>query len=151
MEPVYIRACTPQDINTVLQLDRQWEQEQIAHNFTPISREELLTALNRFPGYFLVAESDGCIVGYIHAAVRRRKWVAVIPEEEPYVEIENVYVHPDFRHRNIGGQLMERLMTVAAQQGIQRFIVSTTSKEMDKILHFYRRHGFTPWFVQLFK
>jgi ribosomal protein S18 acetylase RimI-like enzyme len=76
----------------------------------------------------------------------------VLPEGEPYVEIENVYVHPDFRHRHIGGPLLERLMAVAAHQGIQRFVVSSTSKEMDKMLQFYRRHGFfTPWYVQLFK
>jgi ribosomal protein S18 acetylase RimI-like enzyme len=148
MEPMRIRACTHNDIDAVLQLDRQWEEEQIAHDFLPISREEFLTALERFPAYFLVAESDGGIVGYIQGVVRLRKWVAVLPDGEPYVEIENVYVHPDFRHRDIGGQLMERLMAVAAQQGIQRFVVSSTSKEMDKILHFYRRHGFTPWYVQ---
>ena len=151
MEPVRIRACTHNDIDALLQLDRQWEQEQIAHNFTPISRNEFLTALERFPAYFLVAESDRRIVGYINGSVRLHKWVAVLPEGEPYVEIENVYVHPDFRHRHIGGQLMERLFAVAAHHGIQRFVVSSTSKEMDKILHFYRRHGFTPWYVQLFK
>jgi ribosomal protein S18 acetylase RimI-like enzyme len=151
MEPVCIRACTHADIDAILQLDRQWEQEQVAHDFTPISREEFLVALERFPAYFLVAECGGGIVVYINGAVRLRKWVAVLPEQEPYVEIENVYVHPDFRHRHIGGQLLERLLAVVEQHGIRRFFVSSVSKEMDKILHFYRRHGFTPWYVQLFK
>jgi ribosomal protein S18 acetylase RimI-like enzyme len=150
MEHILIRECTHQEIDIVLQLDSQWEQEDIAHNFTPVSREEFLTALKRFPTYFLVAESDGGLMGYIQGVVRHR-WVAVLPDGEPYVEIEQVYVHPDFRHRDIGGQLLERLFAVAAHQGIQRFVVSSTSKEMDKILQFYRRHGFTPWYVQLFK
>ena len=151
MEPVCIRACTPEDIDAVLHMERQWEQEQNAHNFTPSSRDEFLTVLERFPAYFLVAEYDGGLVGYIQGAVRRHKGVPVLPEQEPYVEIEQVYVHPDFRHRHIGSMLMERLMAVAAQQGIQRFVVSSTSTEMDKIIHFYRRHGFTPWYVQMFK
>jgi ribosomal protein S18 acetylase RimI-like enzyme len=151
MEPVRIRACTLRDIDAVLQLDSQWEQEQIAHNFTPVSRDEFLTSLKRFPAYFLVAESGGGLVGYIQGAVRLHKWVAVIPDQEPYVEIENLYVTPAFRNRHIGGQLMERLMAVAAHHGMQRFVVSSTSKEMDRVLHFYRRHGFTPWYVQLFK
>lgn len=151
MEPVRIRACTHQDIAAILHLECQWEQEQSAHNFTPSSRKELLTALERFPAYFLVADSGGGLVGYIQGAVRLHKWVPALPEGEPYVEIEQVYVHPDFRHRHIGGQLMEQLMAVAAQHGMQRFVVSSTSKEMDKILHFYRRHGFTPWYVQLLK
>jgi len=152
MEPVCIRACTPEDIDAVLHLERQWEQEQNAHNFTPSSQDEFRTALKRFPAYFLVAESDGAgLVGYIQGAVRLHKGLPVFPEGEPYVEIEQVYVHPDFRHRHIGGQLMERLMAVAAQHGIQRCVVSSTSTEMDQIIHFYRRHGFTPWYVQLFK
>ena len=45
MEHVRIRACTHQDIDAVLQLDRQWEQEHIAHDFIPISREEFEAAL----------------------------------------------------------------------------------------------------------
>ena len=151
METVRIRACTRQDIDAVLHLDRQWEQENIAHDFMPISREEFLTLLERFPAYFLVAESGRDLVGYIHGSVHRRRWVAVLPEGEPYLEIENVYVKPDFRNRHIGGKLMETLLVAAEQQGIQRFLVSSVSKEMDKTLHFYRRHGFTPWHVQMFK
>ena len=151
MEHVRIRACTHQDIDAVLQLDRQWEQEHIAHDFIPISREEFVASLERFPAYFVVAESGGGLVGYIHGSVHFGKGVAVIAEGEPYVEIENVYVQPGFRHRHIGGQLMERLLAVAGHQGIQRFVVSSTSKEMDQILTFYRRHGFTPWYVQMFK
>lgn len=150
MEPVRIRTCTRDDLEAVLHLDRQWEQEQIAHNFTPRSRAELLIALDRFPAYFLVAERDGGLLGYIQGVVRHR-WVAVLPDQEPYVIIETLYVHPAVRRQHIGGQLLERLMAVAAHQGIQRCVVSSTSKEMDKMLHFYRRYGFTPWYVQLFK
>jgi ribosomal protein S18 acetylase RimI-like enzyme len=77
--------------------------------------------------------------------------MAVIPEGELYVEIDNVYVQPGVRPRHIGGMLLDRLCAVAAHHGIQRFVVSSVSKEMDKMLHFYRRHGFTPWYVQMFK
>jgi ribosomal protein S18 acetylase RimI-like enzyme len=120
MEPVRIRACTPRDIDAVLQLESQWEQEQIAHNFMPSSRDEFLTALQRFPAYFLVAESAGDLVGYLQGAVRLHKWVPILPEREPYVEIEQVYVAPGFRNRRIGEQLMERLFAVAADMGSHR-------------------------------
>jgi hypothetical protein len=46
---------------------------------------------------------------------------------------------------------MERLFAVAEHQGIQRYVVSSVSKKMDQILTFYRRHGLTPWYVQMFK
>lgn len=151
MENVIIRECTPQDIDEILQLDREWDQENIAYEFIYVSRGEFIAHVERFQPYFLVAESDEGIVGYINGSVRLGQGVAVIPEQEPYLEIENIYIKPDFRNRHIGGKLMDRLLEVAEQNGIQRFLVATDSKDMDKVLNFYQRHGFKPWYVQMFK
>jgi len=151
MEQVRIRACALNDIDGVIALERLWEQEDIAYgNFNPMSRDAYVSILERFPAYFLVAESDGQLVGYIHGSVQRDKPVAVIPAQEPYVEIEDIYVQPDFRDRDIGGALLERIFEVARQEGIQRFIVGTLSKDTDRILKYYRSHGFTPWRIQFF-
>ena len=107
--------------------------------------------LEHFPAYFLVAEHDGQVVGYIHGSVQHQKPVDVIPGHEPYVEVEDIYVQPAFRSRDIGGRLLERLLDVARQVGIERFVVSTLSKETEKILTFYCSHGFTPWCIHFFK
>ncbi len=152
MEQVYIRPCTPPDIDGVIALERQWEQEEIAYgDFNPMRRESYVAILERFPTYFLVAVSDGQLVGYIHASTDHDERVEVIPEPEPYVAIEDIYVQPDVRNRDIGGALLERLFEVAREAGIQRFVVGTRSKETDKILRFYRSHGFTPWRIQFFQ
>ena len=152
MEHIRIRACTLDDIDGVIALERQWEQEDIAYgDFNPMSREAYVAILDRFPAYFLVAESDGQLVGYIHASVQRDDPVEVIPAHEPYVAIEDIYVQPGYRDRDIGGALLERIFEVAWQEGIQRFIVGTLSKETDRILKFYRSHGFTPWRIRFFK
>ncbi len=152
MEHIRIRACTLDDIDGVIALERQWEQEDIAYgDFNPMSREAYVAILDRFPAYFLVAESDGQLVGYIHASVQRDDPVEVIPAHEPYVAIEDIYVRPDFRNRDIGGALLERIFEVARQEGIERFIVGTLSKETDSILKFYRSRGFIPWRIQFFK
>jgi GNAT superfamily N-acetyltransferase len=152
MDQVHIRACTLGDIDAVIGLERQWEREEIAYgNFNPLSHEAYVSILERFGAYFLVAESDGQLVGYIHASVQRNNPVEVIPAQEPYVEIEDIYVQPDYRGRDIGGALLEGVFEVARQEGIQRFVVGTLSKETDRILAFYRSHGFTPWRIQFFK
>jgi ribosomal protein S18 acetylase RimI-like enzyme len=152
MEQVRFRVCTPNDIDSVIALERQWQQEEIAYgNFNAMSREAYVAVLERFPAYFLVAERDGQLVGYIHASVHHNTPIEVIPAQEPYVEIEDIYVRPDFRDRDIGGALLERIFEIAQQEGIQRFIVGTLSKETDKILKFYRSHGFTPWRIQFFR
>lgn len=152
MEQVRIRACTANDIDGVIAMERQWEQEGIAYgDFNPISREAYLSILERFPAYFLVAEHAGELLGYIHASVQRDNPVEIIPADQPYVTIEDIYVRPDFRNRDIGGALLERVFEVAQREGIERFTVGTLSKETDKMLRFYRSHGFTPWRVQFFK
>jgi len=108
MEQVRIRACIPNDIDGVIGLERQWEDEAIAYgDFNPMSRDAYVAILERFPAYFLVAECDGQLVGYIHGSVQRNTPVEVIPAQEPYVEIEDIYVQPDFRNRDIGGKLLE--------------------------------------------
>jgi hypothetical protein len=82
MAHVRIRACTPTDIDGVIALERQWEQEDIAYgDFNPMSREAYVAILERFSAYFLVAESDGQLVGYIHASVQRENPVEVIPAD----------------------------------------------------------------------
>src|SRR5512138_1824063 len=106
MEQVCIRACAAADIDGVIALERQWEQEEIAYgNFNPMGREAYVAILERFPAYFLVAESAGQLVGYIHASVQRDHPVEIIPADQPYVIIEDIYVRPDFRSRDIEGAL----------------------------------------------
>ena len=152
MEHVRIRACTPADIDGVMALEREWEQEDIAYgDFNPMSREDYVAILERFPAYFLVAEHDGLLVGYIHASVQRDKPLEILPAQGPYVEIEDIYVQPDFRGQDIGGALLEQIFAIARQAGIERFVVGTLSKETDRILAFYRSHGFIPWRIQFFK
>jgi ribosomal protein S18 acetylase RimI-like enzyme len=151
MENILIRACTPNDIEEVYQLDTQWNREDIAYEFIPISREEFIAQLERFPTYFLVAESDGYLVGYINGTVKLNQDIPVLPKQETYLEIENIYVKPDFRNQQIGGKLIEKLLEIAGQNGIQRFSVGTVSKDMAKTLNFYQSYGFKVWHVQMFK
>jgi GNAT superfamily N-acetyltransferase len=152
MEQIRIRACTTGDIDGVIALERLWEREEIAYgDFNPMSRDAYVAILERFPAYFLVAENDGRLVGYIHASVQRDSPMEVIPADQPYVAIEDIYVQPDLRGKDIGGALLERVFAVAQQEGIERFIVGTLSKDTDRILKFYRSHGFTPWRIQFFK
>jgi ribosomal protein S18 acetylase RimI-like enzyme len=146
-----IRSATADDIDPILHLDHQWEQEAIAQVFIPLGRDAFLAQLAQFPAYFFVAEDTGAIIGYINGSVHTGQDDFIIPATEPYVEIENIYVAPAFRHHRVGGQLLEQLLDAAAQYGIQRFLVSTTSKEMDKMLTFYQARGFRLWYAQLVK
>ena len=151
MKNILIRECTHHDLESIFQLDQLWDGENIAYVFTYESREDFITDFERFQKYFLVAENEGQIVGYANGSVRVNKTVAILPKQEMYLEIENIYVLPEYRNRRVGGDLLEKLLKVAEQNGIKRFFVSTVTKDMDRILRFYQDHGFNPWYVELFK
>jgi ribosomal protein S18 acetylase RimI-like enzyme len=151
MQHVLIRECTRHDLDSILHLDQLWDEEGVAFVFTYVSRADLSADFERFPAYFLVAEHDGQIVGYINGSVRINEKVEVLPHRETYLEIENIYVRPEYRDQHVGGELIERLLAIAAQNGIKRFVVSTVTKDMDRILRFYERYGFRPWYAELFK
>ena len=49
-------------------------------------------------------------------------------------------------------RFVQRIFAIVRQEGIERFIVGTLSKETDSILRFLSiSHGFTPWRIQFFK
>lgn len=151
MPDILIRPCTRQDIESIFQLDKRWEEEGVSYVFIHIPPEDLIADFERFPQYFLVAEHEGQIIGYVNGSVLLNHKSNPLPLQATCLEIENIYVRSEFRNSRVGGDLLERLLAVAAQNGITRFIVSTVTKDMDRILNFYRRHGFQPWYVELFK
>ena len=140
MQQVLIRECTHHDLDSIFQLDHLWDAEGVAYVFTYGTREDFMADFERFQEYFLVAESNGQIIGYVNGSVRVNEKMEVLPKQETYLEIENIYVRPEYRGRHVGGDLIEGLLAVAEQNGIKRFVVSTVTKDMDRILKFYRRY-----------
>jgi ribosomal protein S18 acetylase RimI-like enzyme len=112
--------------------------------------EELLR--NYYIGeYFWVAEIDSEVVGYTIGSVHESDGLAVIEKGERYFEVDEVYVHSEYRNENIGHMLVDRLLQTAEQNGITRSIVYSASKQWQKIIGFYEKHGFKMWFVQMYR
>jgi GNAT superfamily N-acetyltransferase len=55
--------------------------------------------------------------------------------------LEDMLVHPDYRNRAIGSQLLSHAVTVAREQGCRR-ITLLTDRENSAAQGFYRRQGF---------
>lgn len=150
MENFHIRQCTLDDIDAIFQLESEWEQEGVSYEFVPVRRSEFIAQFERFQQYHLVAESGANIIGYVNGSIRQGDKSAIIPAQAPYLEVENIYIRSEFRNKEIGGRLLKRLLEIARKIGIQRFFISTVTKDMDKIINFYRSHGFKPWYVEMF-
>ena len=70
-----------------------------------------------------VAESQDDVVGYVTTTIYKTSKFAVVPAEEPYVEIDDLYVSPECRSQSLG----------RADRSRTRFCTSTRNS---------LRHGF---------
>ena len=85
----------------------------------------------------LVAEVDGETVGMCQLIEFRH----IQARGGRCAEIESVHVHPDWRGRGIGGQLLEEAVARAAAAGCYR-VQLTSNKARTEAHRFYGRHDF---------
>lgn len=145
---VNLRKARENDLIKVVELSELWVSESITYGLGA-NIEELL---RKYIGdYFWVAEVNSNIVGYINGTVHESDGLAVIEKGERYLEVDEVYVHPDYRSDNIGHAMVDKLLQTAESNGVTRSIVYSASKQWQKIVGFYEKHGFKMWFVQLYR
>ncbi len=93
-------------------------------------------------GALLVAESDGAIVGVLAAS-----WQYAIHVPGRYGTIQDLWVDPEWRSRELGRELILALVRKATESGIPRLEVGLPQesfKQLDATERFYRENGFTP-------
>ncbi|ADQ69268.1 acetyltransferase [Halogeometricum borinquense DSM 11551] len=137
-----IRTATESDTHAILRIAEQSWKTDYPEILTRETAEEAVTdwytseqieaELNEEQTMILVAEREGAVVGFAHAAWNDS-------EEDGY--ILRIYVHPEHRRENIGRELLERTCTNLAEQGIER-INAMVLVENDPGNAFYKRFGF---------
>jgi len=144
---VEIRACTKDDLVEVAGLFQAWQDEESVWGLRAEPVERLRGRMGEF---FLVARVDAKPAGFAIGKVDTERF-CIFPEGSPYLEIEDVYVAPDFRNRGIGTALVESLLGAATAKGISRFHVYSASKHWKQSAKFYERFGFRVWAFQMFR
>ena len=67
--------------------------------------------------------------------------VGMKPSDETHAELKRLYVRPEFRGRNLGEQLVRRIMDDASEEGYA-FLRLDTLPGLKSALKLYRRLGF---------
>jgi N-acetylglutamate synthase-like GNAT family acetyltransferase len=147
-----IRPAQSADIPAVIRLTELWAAEPSTTGHYPVNRsEELQRRLGR---YFWVAEANGVVVGFIVGQVNSDSahslHYQVLREGEDHLSLEQIYMHPAHRNQGAGGQLVQRLLEEAASQGIHRHFVMSMNQDWLRTIRFYQKHGFRPWYFQMF-
>ena len=147
MDNLIIRVCRPEDVELVHRLDLEWEAEGVTYGFGPSSPNEIKGALGP---YLLVAVVADEIIGYSRAEVHSSRDLCVFEEGEQHLEIYDLYVREPYRSGGVGGKLVERMKEIAHRNGIHRFRVHSATMDLDRVLKFYRNHGFKTWCMEMY-
>src|SRR2546423_8282244 len=114
-----VRRATKTDVSFVCQLQHAWFEEGNVYGFVPDNQKQIEASLDSY----LIAEVNGEVVGFVSGSVRTSAGTAVIPGGERYLEIDNLFVLPEFRNQGIGSSLIARRLAQAGEQGVNYALV----------------------------
>ena len=149
-----IKRYTKNEINEVIDFERQlrreedfWEQENSCHGYRKNTEEDIQG--NRI---FLALE-DGQMVGYLFGYMDKgERKNSIYEKDEPFFEVEELYVKPELRSRGIGKQLFGYMEEKLKEEKVELILLSTATKNYKAILHFYLDElGMEFWNARLFK
>jgi ribosomal protein S18 acetylase RimI-like enzyme len=146
--PIIIRQAVKDDVPAICLQQQRWLEEGSVYGFVPDNREQVEAALG---AYFLLAEAGGEVMGFISGSTHMSSGTAVIAAGESYLEIDNLYIEAKFRRQGVGGELVERLLAQARENGIAHAMLYSAAREIHSVLKFYERHNFQSWYVQMFQ
>jgi ribosomal protein S18 acetylase RimI-like enzyme len=127
MSNIQYRACTTDDIDTVLEL---WDAA--THRGSTNTREAILTFLGLHPDLLLLAWDGDRLVGSVIGAWDG--WRA---------SFARLAVHDEYRRRGIGRELVERAERLLIAKGARRVHANVLNDSPDAF-DFWRSVGFTP-------
>ncbi|XMB85928.1 GNAT family N-acetyltransferase [Mycoplasmatota bacterium WC44] len=143
-----IRESKYTDLDQIIMLQKEWAKEEITIGYVPDKKSDLEIKLGK---YFFVCELNKKIIGYVYGTVHQAKNMAVMDDEELYIEIDDLYTSLGNRGTGTGSLLLERILRVAKDNGIERSKIYSSTKDMESIIKFYKKHNYKTWYVQMFK
>ena len=128
---VAIHEAKQSDIKRLLELSLMWEKEESCYGYRANTEDD-------FQDCYILAAYDDELIAYIYGKEEvQDKQTSVIDKNMHYFEIEELYVHPSYRSRGIGKQLMENLEKELKKKGLRMMVLSTATKNWKAIMHFY--------------
>lgn len=143
---ITIHEAKQSDLKRILELSLMWEKEDSCYGYRANTDDD-------FQDCYILAAYDDELVAYVFGKEEiQEKQTSVIDKNMHYFEIEELYVHPSYRLRGIGKQLMESLEKELKKKGLKMMALSTATKNWKAIMHFYIDEvGMNFWSARLYK
>ena len=128
---VAIHEAKQSDIKRLLELSLMWEKEDSCYGYRANTEDDLKDR-------YILAAYDNELIAYVFGKEEvQDKQTSLIDKNMHYFEIEELYVHPSYRSRGIGKQLMESLEKELKKKGQGMMMLNTATKNWKAIMHFY--------------
>ena len=128
---VTIHEAKQSDLKRILELSLMWEKEDSCYGYRANTEDDLKDR-------YIIAAYDDELIAYVFCKEEvQDKQTSVIDKNMHYFEIEELYVHPSYRSRGVGKQLMESLEKELKKKGLRMMVLSTATKNWKAIMHFY--------------
>ena len=139
-----VRAGTADDAPAVAKAVEELLIELGGERPSATALEEAVRRLAGDPeaGALLVAEEDEAVVGVLAAS-----WQYAIHVPGRYGTIQDLWVHPEWRSRSLGRELILALVREASEAGVPRLEVGLPQEsfaQLDATERFYRENDFQP-------
>ncbi len=140
----HVRKAAPDDIAAVVEAVRELLLELDGTPAPGRAMERAARALLEDPraGAVLVAQAGGAIVGVLAAS-----WQIAIHVPGRYALIQDLWVHPSWRSRAVGRDLVTALCELACAEEMARIEVGLPQERFSRLeatRAFYLRNGFEP-------
>ena len=134
-------------IEKLISMSADWEAENSTYGYRKNDRSDIEG--NRI----FLAEQDGKLLGYLFGQeAKSERATSIMVDGTPYFEIEELYVVPECRNQGVGRALFQFVEQELKAVGIEYMMLSTATKNYQKILHFYIDElGMDFWSARLFK
>ena len=157
MVEVVIKKVQLDDINQLQKIGRQTfyatfsdkntEENMSAYLRDGFSLEKISAELlnNESDFYFAIYQND--VVGYL-----KINWgkTQTVPQNKSAVEIERIYVLPEFQGKDVGKQLYNKALEIAQQKNAE-FMWLGVWEENPRAISFYKKNGFVEFDKHIFK
>lgn len=140
-----IRKANEADLEKINLLSQNWEDENITYGMVASEIEDLRKI------EIWLCEIDREIVGYISGDICDSSNLAVLPRNEKYFEVDELYVASKYRSKGIGAKLYRYVENEMKKKDVRYVMLQTATKNQEKALIFYKNLGFDIWTTTLFK
>jgi GNAT superfamily N-acetyltransferase len=141
-----MRKATTDDIPGMIALQRAVEEDDAIWGYGSDPAEEWA---KRDLTWSIVAFGDDDLRGFIYCEPRPYAGECVFAAGSKILEITELVIAECERNRGLGSQLVAAMRRQAEEDGFTHMKVYSAAKRFDDIVKFYRRCGFSPWYVEM--